>query len=133
LSNRPELPTTLIEEAAQILAGVCESVELYPQLGLRFPHGVLFVHTTWRARQDQTIVGSSGPSKDRLPLLVVGAHVKSLDVKGPYHDLVLRFDNDVLLETFGDSAEYEHWTVNSLVDRRQVIAGPGSSWSAFAM
>ena len=133
MTEQPELPTVLIEESLQILAGPCQSVDLYPHLALRFKSGVLFVHTTWRAHQHQVVAASEGPSKETLPGLVIGAQAKSIDAHGPYHDLVVLFDNGVLFETFADSAEYEHWEVRSMQDRRQLIAGPGKMWSAFAM
>ena len=126
-----DIPIELIKESAELLRGPCQSVELYPQVALRFRYGVLFVSAAWRASQGMKMVAGEGKSKDSLPGMVIGASVKAFDVKGPYHDLVVVFDNGVVLETFGDSAEYEHWNVSSLVDRRQLIVGPERLWSSF--
>lgn len=125
MTESVELPVTLVDEAGQILAGPCQTVELYPHVALRFRGGVLFVYSPWRASLDRTIVASESESIEKLPAMAVHASIKQFETRGPYHDLAVVFDNGLLLETFGESAQYEHWEVGSIVDRRQLIAGPG--------
>ncbi len=123
----------MLAEAEALLSGPCIGVETYPEVALRFERGALFVGSAWRVRRGSDFVAGSGRSGAELTDHFVGARLQSFDVKGPYHDLILVFDNGVIMESFADSADFEHWRIVSAGDRRTVVAGPGELWSAFAL
>jgi hypothetical protein len=74
--------------------------------------------------------GLDDPTKPNLQGHIVGRAITGLQIHGYFHDLLLDFGGDFLLETFADAATYESWTVTGGPDA-MIIAGPGTSWSAF--
>ena len=94
----------------------------------------LWLPSVWRVIDEGRIVASSITDNDRLsevlPPLLIGQKVRSIDAHGPFHDLELRFESGMQLESFSYLERYENWTLVGGADK-MVIAGPGDSWSAF--
>ena len=93
----------------------------------------LIVESAWRIIQDSEIVVGSASEESllaKLPHVLVGRIVQSVEVHDSFHDLCLRFDRDTRLEIFADSAEYEHWKLVG-GPQEMIIAGPGRLWSSF--
>jgi hypothetical protein len=95
----------------------------------------LWIPSAWRVTVGDRIVASSNDDDVRLdeilPPLLVGQKVQSIDVRGPFHDLVLSFESRLQLGTFSDSKGYENWTLLG-GPAETIIAGPGDSWSVFS-
>jgi hypothetical protein len=124
---------TLIRE--WLVGQVCTSAEspnAIPLLKLG-PFG-LWLPSAWRVTNGDRIVASSIADSDRLgevlPPLLVGQKVRSIDIYGLFHDLELRFESGIELESFSCLEKYENWTLLG-GPAQTIIAGPGDSWSAF--
>jgi hypothetical protein len=65
-----------------------------------------------------------------LAALLIGRRVRQVALVNDCHDLRVEFDQGMILETFADSEQYEHWHVGGGPDE-MIIAGPGKLWSSF--
>jgi hypothetical protein len=97
----------------------------------------LTILSAWRAIQaGEIVVARDSPKgvptgvREKLVSFLQGQEVREITVRGPFNDLSLRFSDDLVLETFADSALYEHWNVGGGADD-MIIAGPGRLWSTF--
>lgn len=67
--------------------------------------------------------------------LIIGAKLMSVEIKPPWHDLKLIFDNGICMEVFQNSDQYENWNLDLReLDGNQehlIVAGPGTSWCGF--
>lgn len=99
-----------------------------------FSSSRLWIGCPWRVIVDEPIVAASDTTTIEGDMLdaLRGEHVKSVAVHPPLHDLAITFTSGAVLETFATSERYEHWNlIGSEDEGDMIIAGPGSSWSAF--
>jgi hypothetical protein len=126
-----EVDRTVLNAAARFLSGPCRAVEVYPEMSLRFDAGALFVGSDWRVRRERDVVASSDATRERLAEFVMGGSVTSLATTGRYHDLVIRFDNSTVLETWDTTDRFEHWRIAGTRPDDLIVGGPGELWSSF--
>jgi hypothetical protein len=126
-----EIDPSVLKAGERFLRGPCRSVQLYPLTTLRFDSGALFVDSAWRVLREGAVVASSDANQERLASSLVGASLKSLASKRRYHDLVLVFDNDAVLETSDTTDEFEYWRIVGTEPDELIVGGPGELWSSF--
>lgn len=117
-----------------LVGEMCESLECQAgYLGVRLEDRGLWVGSAWRVLHDGRLVAGSDSqeaAKAGLVELLVGQRIKSVALRGSLNDLMIEFGNGVRVETFANAEEYEHWHMAGGPDE-MIIAGPGTSWSAF--
>ena len=124
---------TLARLSTLAMGHPCVKVEYSPWLTITFREaGGFDIYTCWRVIHDGQIVAGSASrvgEKATATDLMVGQSLTTIHVSGDYNELHLMFANDVQLETFSDSSEFEHWQYSS--GSNMIIAGPGKLWSGF--
>jgi hypothetical protein len=128
---------TVARLRSALIGSVCSEVEYLageggiPTIHLG-PYG-LSVFSAWRVARDGAILAgndSEATARQAVAQLLCGQIVQEVTVNGSFHDLYLRFESGITLETFADSGTYEHW--NLVGDANDmIIAGPDSLWSSF--
>jgi hypothetical protein len=99
----------------------------------------LFIACSWRLVDGGDIVaGNVFSAKEEEEVrttilnLLQGKSILDVSVQPPFHDLKIEFSEGTLLEIFANSGRYESWNyIGSEHKVDMIIAGPGSSWSAF--
>ena len=124
-----------IKRLTQILVGsVCTDVSLEAgYLTILFGTHGLTIGSAWRLIQGEGIrVGSDSDTtfQAQLSALLIGQRVHQVALVSDCHDLRIEFDQGMILETFADSEQYEHWHVGGGPDE-MIVAGPGKLWSSF--
>jgi hypothetical protein len=111
----------------------CTAVTYAPWLTILFLNsGGFDIYTCWHAIQSgEILAGSNSQERAKVTLanLLIGQALRDISVDKDYNDLELTFTNSVVLRTFADSAEYEHWQFSEGSD--MIISGPGRLWSRF--
>jgi hypothetical protein len=120
-----------------LVGAICSEVEYLageggiPSIHLG-PRG-LSIFSAWRVARDGAILAgndSEATARQEVAQLLRGQTVQEVTVRGSFHDLYLRFESGITLETFADSGTYEHWNLVGAAND-MIIAGPDSSWAAF--
>lgn len=117
-----------------LIGEVCERLEYQTgYLGIQLEDRGLWIGSAWRVLRDGHLVAGSDSqeaARTRIADLLVGQRVESVSLHGSLNDLVMEFDNGARVETFANAEEYEHWHLAGGPDE-MIIAGSGTSWSAF--
>lgn len=112
----------------------CQSIENKGGfLQIDFSKCHLSVGCAWRIITNKNLIGSASKpeeAEEYLKKLLEGIVIKDVTLNGEFNDLYIEFENDLTLETFADSNNYEHWTLSGL-NTEMIISGPGNLWSAF--
>ena len=129
------MDTDTIQRLTHLLVGsVCTEVSLEAgYLTIVFGTRGLTIGCAWRLIQGEGIcVGSNSDAtlQAQFAALLIGRRVRQVALVNDCHDLRVEFDQGMILETFADSAQYEHWHVGGGPDE-MIIAGPGKLWSSF--
>jgi len=129
------MDTDTIQRLTHLLVGsVCTEVSLEGgYLTILFGTHGLTIGCTWRLIQGEGIcVGSNSDAtlQAQFAALLIGRRVCQIALVNDCHDLRIEFDQGMILETFADSEQYEHWHVGGGPDE-MIIAGPGKLWSSF--
>ena len=129
------MDTDTIQRLTHLLVGsVCTEVGLEAgYLTILFGTHGLTIGCAWRLIQGEGIcVGSNSDStlQAQFAALLIGRRVRQVALVNDCHDLRVEFDQGIILETFADSEQYEHWYVGGGPDE-MIIAGPGKLWSSF--
>ena len=124
-----------IQRLTRLLVGsVCTEVSLETgYLIILFGTHGLTIGCAWRLIQGEGIrVGSNSDAtlQAQSAALLIGRRVCQVALVNDCHDLRIEFDQGMILETFADSEQYEHWHVGGGPDE-MIIAGPGKLWSSF--
>ena len=129
------MDTDTIQRLTHLLVGsVCTEVSLEAGyfIILFGTHG-LTIGCAWRLIQGEGIcVGSNSDAtlQAQFSTVLIGQQVRRVELVSDCHDLRVEFDQGMILETFADSEQYEHWHVGGGPDE-MIIAGPGKLWSSF--
>jgi hypothetical protein len=101
-------------------------------LQVELESGNLSVGSSWRMWSQDWIIGSSTKQETVSATIsaIFGFRIVSVHMVGEFHDLCIKFENEVVLETFADSGEFESWTL-SFGFEKTYVAGPGRLWSGF--
>ena len=87
--------------------------------------GDIVVDSVFNAKEEEEI-------RTTILNLLQGKRILHVSVQPPFHDLKIEFSEGTLLEIFANSGRYESWNyIGSEHEVDMIIAGPGSSWSAF--
>jgi hypothetical protein len=117
-----------------LVGSTCRGMEnLGDYVQFLFESTRLIVESAWRlAHEGQIMIGSASEDTviNKLPELVTGHRIFSINVYGEFHDLRIEFDNGMVFEVFAQSEQYEHWKVVGGPDK-MIIAGPNKLWSSF--
>ena len=129
------MDTDTIQRLTHLLVGsVCTEVSLETgYLTILFGTHGLTIGCAWRLIQGEGIcVGSNSDAtlQAQYPVLLTGQRVRQVALVSDCNDLRAEFDQGMMLETFADSNQYEHWHVGGGPDE-MIIAGPGKLWSSF--
>ncbi len=129
------MDTDTIQRLTHLLVGsVCTEVGLEAgYLTILFGTHGLTIGCAWRLIQGEGLcVGSNSDStlQAQCSPLLIGRRVRQVALVNDCHDLRVEFDQGMILETFADSEQYEHWHVGGGPDE-MIIAGPGKLWSSF--
>lgn len=123
----------IMERLRSSLRGVaCAGVDLSDTgLQVRFGSYKWLIFSSWRlVKQDRIAAGSGSAESGKSTAQIVGLCLTDLIVANDLNDLELRFSDGSVLQSFGDSNDFEHWTL--LTDQSPtLVAGPGSLWSSF--
>jgi hypothetical protein len=81
---------------------------------------------------DSEIIFTSGDASKNLKgsTQQLCCSVESLFVRGVWNDLELHFSTGLILQTFTDSDDYEHWYFMAGPEE-MIVAGPGQLWSSW--
>jgi uncharacterized protein DUF6188 len=129
------MDTDTKQRLTHILVGsVCTEVSLEGgYLIILFGTHGLTIGCAWRLMQGEGIcVGSNSDAtlQAQFSALLMDRRVRQVALVNDCHDLRVEFDRGMILETFADSEQYEHWHVGGGPDE-MIIAGPGKLWSSF--
>lgn len=92
----------------------------------------LSIGCAWRISQKDTMIGSGTKAENANSsmLQLKNSTVTNIFVNGEFNNLDVQFSNDIRLETFADSSEYEHWVL-ATGGAEMIVSGPGKLWSGF--
>jgi hypothetical protein len=123
--------------AKRILVGAkCEDVQWPgPFPFFVFAGAVLNIQTSWRVTNRETFFGSGVEDPPSQDLGVLAGHsVVDAEVRGPFFDLLVVFQDSWTLETFADapSEPWETWYIR-LETGEMLIGGPGDDWTRIGL
>lgn len=130
-----DLMDAKIEERLRhlLLGGVAtDATTVRGPLELSSDRFVMTISCAWRIWSGHRMVLGSGdeePDPNAAQEHIVGRRIVSVATIPKSSEINLSFEDDVLLETFQDSSQYESWQI-AVADGELIGAGPaGNSWA----
>ncbi|MGP7819779.1 hypothetical protein [Niallia sp. 01092] len=108
------------------------------KLGVLFEKGILIIECPWRLlSSNQIAVGYSDciKSSSTLSYKTLEKHIKGKKIISIQHyenisDLVVEFENNIILELFHDSSYYEGWQLKG-ANEFLLVSLPGGAYAEF--
>jgi hypothetical protein len=82
----------------------------------------LTIECSWRLRDNEIILVGCGEydserayreALEKLSNLLLGQTIKNIKFIRPVSDLIISFENELVLELFSDSINYENWSLSN--------------------
>lgn len=117
--------------------GKCTGIELNNGwLQILFSDQRMVIQSAWRLVHEINIALSiddhteTTHSYELAVRLLKGNTVRTVIVTPPFHDIELQFENEVFVQAYSNSSQYENWSFFA-EPQEIIVAGPNTSWSCF--